>query len=335
MKKKGKGVAATIFSTGALYRANPSSCTIKINPDATVVLNVSVVDLGQGSWTVMTQIAAEEFGIDMNEIVLPEVNTETIPFDSGQVGSRTTFYMGNAVLAAVKKVKQELFTTAAAALEVSPEDLVAKDGQIYSSVDPGKKISFKETVNITYNERRIIPIASASYHANFVQMDPYTGQGSPAAAFSYGATLAEVEVDTETGEVEVLSLISAYDCGKALNPMAVEGQIEGGAIMSLGTTLYEDLDPIKGTGFQASNFTEYVIPTALDIPKNMEVKLVEASDPNGPFGAKGVGELTTNSPTPAIVNAIYDAIGVQIRDLPITPEKVLEALGKGCDYDEK
>lgn len=328
MKKRGKGIGATFYTTGILSAPNPSAATVTVKPDGSVVLLVGATDNGQGSQGAMMQIAAEVLGIKTEDITFSTVDTETMPFESGQVGSRTTFFAGNAVKLAAEKVRQELFITVASMLEKPEEFLVAKEGKIFVRGEKGG-ISFAEAARRTHHDRKIITSATASYHPDLEPLNYSTGKGRPSAAFSFGVTMAEVEVDTETGEVEVLRMVIVYDCGRCINPFAVEGQIKGGAMMGYGYGLLEDIHPLGGIEGQASNFTEYLVPTSLDVPKDVRVIILETPDPNGPYGAKGVGEITGNSAAPAIANAVYDAIGVQIKKLPLTPARILEALGKG------
>ena len=327
MKKRGKGICATWYTTGIPFAANPSAATITVKPDGSVVLLVGATDSGQGSHTALVQIAAEALGVRVEDITLSTVDTETNPFEAGQVGSRTTFFAGNAVKQAAEQIKKDLIVTAARILEVSESSLEGREKLIFKHDEKGG-ISFEEVARRTQHERRIVTSKTVSYHADVEPFDLTTGQGRPAAAFSSGVTIAEVEVDTETGEVEVLRLVIVYDCGRCINPLAVEGQIEGGTMMGYGYALLEDIHPLGKVEGQACNFTEYLVPTALDIPGEIRVVILETPDPNGPYGAKGVGEYTLNSAAPAIANAVYDAVGVQIKKLPITPQSILEALEK-------
>ncbi len=329
MKKRGKGVCATWYSTGIVSASNPSAATVTVKPDGSVILLVGTTDNGQGSQTAMVQIAAEALGVKAEDIIFAAVDTEKMPFETGQVSSRTTFYAGHAVKQAAEQVKQELLTTASSILEVSESSLVSKDGRIFIRGDEKGGISFAEAARRTHHERRVITSKTVSYHADVEPFDPLTGQGRPSPAYSFGVTMAEVEVDRETGEVEVLKLVVVYDCGRCINPLAVEGQIKGGTMMGYGYGLMEDIHPLNGVEGQASNFTDYLIPTAMDVPPNIRVIVLETPVPSGPYGAKGIGEFTMNSAAPAIASAVYDAIGVQIKKLPITPARVLEALGKG------
>jgi CO/xanthine dehydrogenase Mo-binding subunit len=177
----------------------------------------------------------------------------------------------------------------------------------------------------TWDERRIIA-GRGAFGWPVAQVDPDTGEGEPLHNMAYGATVAEVEVDTDTGEVKVLKLVSAYDCGKAINPMLVEGQIDGGAAMGLGSALLEELHPYYPTlEHYPTGFFSYMVPTAKDLPE-LDAVIVEMGSKTGPYGAKGIGEMTANSQAPAIINAIHNAVGVWITDLPATSEKVLRAL---------
>jgi len=209
---------------------------------------------------------------------------------------------------------------------VEPAQLEARDDRIVVRDFPEQAIPIADVAGrATWDERRIIA-GRGAFGWPVASVDPDTGEGEPLHNMAYGATVAEVEVDTETGEVKVLKLVSAYDCGKAINPMLVEGQIDGGAAMGLGSALMEELHPYYPTlEHYPTGFFSYMLPTAKDVPE-LEAVIVEMGSKSGPYGAKGIGEMTANSQAPAIINAIHDAVGVWITDLPATSEKVLRAL---------
>jgi CO/xanthine dehydrogenase Mo-binding subunit len=325
-KKRGKGIAAVWYSTGMSGGGDPSQVVIKMRPDGSVDVLIGSVDIGQGARTIVRQIAAQELGVPIDKVNVTAVDSDSSPLDTGTFASRVTHQTGNATLEAARETRQVLFEVAAAQLGVTPEQLEAKDDRIVVRGFPEQAIPIADVAGrATWEERRIIA-GRGAFGWPVAQVDPDTGEGEPLHNMAYGATVTEVEVDTETGEVKVLKLVSAYDCGKAINPMLVEGQIDGGAAMGVGSALMEELHPYYPTlDHHPTGFFSYMIPTARDIPE-LDAVIVEMGSKTGPYGAKGIGEMTANSQAPAIINAIHDAIGVWITDLPATSEKVLRAL---------
>jgi len=337
MKKRGKGVAVCIYSQTITNAPNPCSAYVQVKEDGSAVIQTGACDLGQGSTTVITQMASEALGIDFGKITVHTADTETTPFDTGSVSSRLTYVAGKAVLAAIEEVKNVLFTTVARKLGVKPDRLICKDGKISYMYDPQKYMSFSQAAFEAHFVDRRLPHGKGEYYPQNIPVDEY-GQGEPSDTYYYHGTVAEVEVDTETGEVDVLKLFALVDCGRAINPMMVEGQVEGGAIQALGWALREDTYPyctgVTGASdqfnpdFRPISFSDYGIATAMDMPE-MFASNVEIIEPEGPFGAKAAGEIVANTGAPAIINAIYNAVGVRIRDLPATPEKILRGLKAG------
>lgn len=328
MKKKGKGIACMYYPVGSTGKPNASGAFIKMHNDGTVMVSIGAVDEGQGSTTAMTQIVAEELGIAFERIRMISADTELTPFDYGTGACRVTYVQGNAVKKTAESVKKMLQVAAAAKLNViNPDRLILKDGKI--TLEGFSEISMSISEAAFYSERVLgKPIMAAeSFTPTTFPIDPETGHGRPYEAYVYATQIAEVEVDIETGEVDVLKLVAVHDCGQAINPMMVEGQIEGGAVMGLGYALMEDLlEDGRNGGVINNSFVDYYLPTAADIPNELIVDFVEQAEKNGPFGAKGMAEPTQLPTAPAIINAIYDAVGVRIYDLPATPEKVLRAL---------
>lgn len=326
MKKRGKGIATMFYPIGFTAYPNPGAATIKVNEDGSTVLFIGTTDIGQGSTTVLAQIAAEELGIEFEKISVVSADTLITPYDIGTVASRVTYIVGNAVQRAAKAAKQILFEAAAEELKINAEGLEAKDGMIFAKNFPQRHISIAKAALIAYKIKGKPVIASDSFNPVTTMLDPETGHGKPYGAYVFGTQLAEVEVDTETGQYHVLKIVAVHDCGKAINPMLVEGQIEGGVAMGLGFGCMEEMI-VKDCAIKNPDFTNYIIPTALDVPEII-TGIVERPESTGPFGAKGVGEPSLLPTAPAIVNAIRDAVGVGITDLPVTPEKILMALKK-------
>ncbi len=323
MKKRGRGIACMWYPVGFTVSANPSAVTVKVNEDGTAMVVSGTVDTGQGSTTVLAQIAAEELGIAPADVTLLMADTDYAPMDTGPIASRTTYVTGNAVRMAAATAKGILFEAAALLLGVEAEQLEARDRRIQVKALPRKGVSIGEAAYKSQVGLGRPPIGTASWNPPTVPLDE-SGQGKPFNTYVYATQIAEVEVDTETGQVDVLRMVAAHDCGTAINPMLVEGQVQGGVSMGLGLALSEEIVFSEGTQLNPS-MANYVAPTIMDMPP-VDVVIVDNYDPTGPFGAKGVGEPTLVPTAAAILNAIHDAVGVRLYSLPATPEKVLRAL---------
>lgn len=324
MIKRGRGMACMWYPIGFTVAANPSAATVKVNTDGTATVLTGTVETGQGSLTVLGQIAAEALGIATGDVHVVSADTDATPMDTGAIASRTTYVTGNAVKLAAEKARDILFEAAAPLLEVPTDQLEARDHKIQVLGFPSKSVSISEVAQHSETGLGQPSIGSASYNPPTVPMDPETGQGKPFNTYVYATQIADVEVDDETGEVEVKRIVAVHDCGTPINPMLVEGQIQGGISMGVGFALQEEI--LFKDGAQINpNLTNYIMPTSLDMP-DIEVELVDNYDPTGPFGAKGAGEPTAVPTAAAITNAIYDAVGVRITSLPATAERVLEAI---------
>jgi len=324
MKKRGRGLAAMFYPIGFTSYANPGAAFIKIHQDGSATLSIGTVDVGQGSTTVLAQIAAEELGIDFDKISVIAADTKLTPFDAGTVASRVTYIVGNAVKQAANQARQILFEVAAEDLGVSPNGLASSQGFIYVAGFPEKRIAISAVAQKACMGKGRPPMGVGSFNPVTTMLDKETGHGKPYGTYVFGAQVAEVEVDTETGEVEILKITAVHDCGKMINPRFVEGQVEGGVAMGLGYGTMEEMVVDQGR-VRNPQLTDYIVPTALDVPE-IVTSIVERPEPTGPFGAKGVGEPSLLPTAPAIVNAIQNAVGVRIRNLPATPEKILKAL---------
>jgi CO/xanthine dehydrogenase Mo-binding subunit len=324
--KRGRGIAALNYPTGMNLGGDPSQALIYMQPTGGFVVKLACTDLGQGLKTVVPQMVAETLGVPLESVNIETGDTDSAPHDMGQFASRSTHRVGNAVIMAAKEAKKQLLEVAADEMEASPEDLVISDGEIFVRGVPSKKKSvFDVALAATFKHGKTVSGRGIFLKQNH-GVDPETGACDPDSTEAHCTTVADVEVDTETGDVKVLKLWSAYEVGRAINPKMVQGQIVGGSVMGIGIATkeasfpnYPQFDPHPGS------FSEYMMMGAADVPE-MESTILEMGSVDGPFGVKGVGEMTANSPLPAIVNAIYDAVGVWITDLPVTPEKVLRAL---------
>ena len=319
---RGLGVASGIHSSGtyAFPGANRADSAIDISADGRIRLRFGGTDTGTGQRTILTQIAAEALGVDAERITVLSTETDQTPYDLGAWSSRGTYYSGNAARKVAALTAERLRMMAARHLGNEP--IVLKDGMARSG---DKAISFAELVATSPQAVNGVLTTEASYVETDAEMlDAETGRGNLSATYSFAAHAAEVAVDFRTGQVRVVNYVAAHDIGTALNPGFVAGQIAGGAAMGMGAALGEELIHEQGR-LVNSAFIHYATPRAADLPR-IQTILVEGGDPKGPYGAKGVGELCITPSAPAVANAVHDAIGVRIPDLPITPDKVLNAL---------
>jgi len=322
-KRRGKGIAAGVK---AVLTPSISGAIVILNADGTANVLSSTVEMGQGSETTLGQIVAEELGIELHQVHIVQPDTDVTPYDTITAGSRSTYHMGNAVRMAAAKIKTELCEVVAAKLEVAPDDLIARNGRIVVAGLEERGMSVGEVFLAKFGSLGTTIAAQAVCQPTSAYMDPETGQSEKCTEYWFpSATAAEVEVDTETGQLKVLQLITVGDTGTAINPRHCEQQLLGAAVMHLGLTLYEEMIFDEGQLINGS-LLDYQVASIKDMPESLRSIVVEVPHEDGPFGAKGVGETGALTVAPAIANAIEDAVGVRIRDLPITPEKILRAL---------
>jgi 4-hydroxybenzoyl-CoA reductase alpha subunit len=322
----GLGVACTVHVSGKRHFGDydGSSATIKINEDGKALILSGEGECGQGVHTAMCQIVAEELGLPVEDVEISRADTDLTTFCLGAFASRLTYISGNAVKNAAAGVKKQLLDQAAEMLEANPDDLVARDGRIFVRGTENKSLAVADVARARLFRHRGAPIvASGSFDADSVLPDK-TRFGNESGAYNYGVQAAEVAVDPETGEVKVLQYVIASDCGTVIYPIGAEGQVEGGLAQGLGYALTEGMRFDEGKPL-SPNFSDYRIPSIRDMPP-LRHAFADSYEPTGPFGAKGLGELSMDPTAAVIANAIFDAIGVRIKTLPITPEKVLQAL---------
>lgn len=329
-KVRGKGLAA-MWKAPAMPPNPGSSAVVRLNEDGTVTVSIGGVDLGQGALTAMAQLAAEGLGVKMGDVRVNTVDTDYSPYEWQTVASRLTWSMGNAVLRAAESARVQVLQTAAEAWGEDISDLDIVDGQVVSYKSE-ESMPLKDLV--VYGMQRPDGtwiggpvVAQGRFMPDYVTpLDPETGQGPRAVVhFTTGCQAVEIEVDTETGEVRVLKIVSAYDVGKAINPEMVRSQMEGGAVQGMSTALLEDLILERGVP-RNPNFTDYRIATTVDAPISTENIIVEVPQDDGPFGARGIGEHPMVPTAPAIANALFRAAGVRLDSLPMTSEKIWLAL---------
>lgn len=325
--KRGRGIAcmSKFTVTGAQVQS-----VIKINEDGSAILLTSAVEHGQGAHTILRQIAGETLGLDPSKISVGHPDTAMTPYGWETSASKTTFFDGNAVRRAAEDAKRQLLEAAAISLEAAPEDLVAENGQIFLDGFPDRSVSFADVAMGVYGpDERLVggPVLGKGsfWPTDGTLLNLETGQGAkPAVFWMFAAQGAEVEVDRETGEVRLLQLTAAHDVGKAINPNGCTAQIEGALGQGIGIALFEEMDVKEGV-ISNPNLVDYKIPSTLDIPP-LNPMIVEEAHPEGPFGAKGVGEPGLAPTAAAIANAIYDATGVQYKTIPLTSEKILNVI---------
>jgi CO/xanthine dehydrogenase Mo-binding subunit len=314
--RRGRGIAIGLKASIA---PTTSIAMVNLYGDGTCGVYCGTVDMGQGSDTVMAQIAAEVLNLEAERVTVIHPDTDVTPYDMGTLGSRSTYHMGHAVRLAAEDARAKI---AALASELG--------------LPPGSNAPIAELFRRKYGMQAGNIVGFGSFIANYVSPDHETGQTPNVTPYwMIGGAGAEVEIDTETGRFRVLRLVNVADVGTPLNPRIVETQISGGAIMQLGFTQSEAM-LFRDGQLTNGSLADYKIPGFLDLPAEMENVIIDAAESTGPFGAKGVGETATFAVSPAIANAIDDAVGVRITELPITAEAVYRALRKkaGDPLDE-
>ncbi|MFC1962940.1 xanthine dehydrogenase family protein molybdopterin-binding subunit [Chloroflexota bacterium] len=324
--KRGKGIAVGNKMT---MGGGTSVVLVKVHADATIELRHSVHEVGQGGLTTMAQIAAEEFQTQVVNIKTVQLDTDYTPYDSGTKSSRSTFHTGNAIHLACQDAKRKIFGLASVKLGVAPELMDIKEGRVFVKGAEERSIRFADLFTpLGFLHRGGELIGHGVYTSPVTTEDLKTGQGKRVLAyFSHCATAAEVAVNEETDEVKVLRIGSCFDMGQPINPKMCEQQIEGGAVMGMGMALMEEVVVRNGKIVNPS-FRYYRCPSAMDVPqiKDMKAMMAPVIHKEGPFGAKGLGEAVMVTPAPAIALAIYEAVGVRLKDTPITKEQILAVL---------
>ncbi|MFC1814772.1 xanthine dehydrogenase family protein molybdopterin-binding subunit [Thermodesulfobacteriota bacterium] len=333
-KRRGRGIGIACYdyvsAFRTIYEYDSSSAIVRLNEDGSADVITGAADIGQGSNTTIALIAAEELGLSIGKINIIAADTQTGALDLGSYASRVTFVAGNAVKLASADAKDQLFTFLSNHWSVDKEKISCLEGKISVEGHFAFTIFLAEAVKLMLNKKGVFILGRGYYDAPSQKIDYKTGYGNAAPTYSFGAQVAEVEVDYKTGKFKVIRVVAASDCGKAINPLALEGQAEGSIVSGMGMTQYEQR-LLDGGRTMNPNLLDYKIPTAMETPA-IESYPVETIDPEGPFGAKGVSEGYQVPTAPAIVNAIYHATGIRFNELPITPDKILKALkAKGTE----
>jgi CO/xanthine dehydrogenase Mo-binding subunit len=332
-KIRGKGFAV-LQKAPAMPTNTSSTCVIKMNENGSVILNISAIDYGNGTYTPMTQIAAEELDIPLEKIhIAYETDTDRDPYDWQTVASRFAAMGGRAVINACNDLKKKMSEVAAKVFECSSENFIFQDEKIICKNDPQKFLSYEKlAIGYVYPNGNAIggPLIGVGVYIaeGLTNLDKETGQGLPAFNWTYGAHAVEVEVDIETGEFSVLKIASAFDVGKVLNYESLRGQVIGGIIQGLGTAICERYVYDKSGRLLNNSFTDNKIPTAKDIPLEIVPIFIETPHKDGAYGARGAAEHPMISVAPAIGNALRDALGIELTEMPIRAEDVWKALLK-------
>ena len=301
---------------------------VRIGRDGDVIVFHGESDMGQGQKTAFAQIVAERLGVPLDIIKMKRVDTDISPFGMGSFASRGTLMGGNGVYAAAENAFEQLATVAADILKTTPEKITCRKGEFFNIDENEKRVSFREVAEIATFRNKGAPIVGVGYYTPPTELpDSKTKYGNISPAYPFACHIAEVEVDPETGQVTVTNYVAANDIGRAINPMAVEGQMHGGVAQGLGWALMENMVLDERGRLANPDFLDYMIPGSFDVPE-IKTILVEPIDPEGPYGAKGIGEPALNPVMAAITNAIYDATGIRIKKLPVSVEEILKELEK-------
>lgn len=324
---RGRGCATINYPIGMNLGGDPSQALVHSNPEGKFMVALSSIDLGQGMKSVTRQIAAETLGVPVEDVYVDTADSDTGPHCMGSFASRGTHRVGNAVIQAAKEARQVMLEAAAEELEVDPADLETDGrGNIHVKGAPSRSITTLAAANAAQFKQGRSVSGRGIFLIPLSDVDPETGEMTPVSCFAHAALVVDVEVDDETGEVRVVEMNSAYEVGRALNPKLVEQQLVGGAWMGMSHALWETTEPYYPERDHGPvDFNAYLMPGPGDVPPH-HISILERPAPDGPYGGKGPGEMCANPVIPAIANAVFDAVGVDIDDLPVTPEKVLRGI---------
>lgn len=331
IKRRGVGMGAAIHVSGNRSMGNwdGATITLKMNEDGRVLLFTGEADMGQGAYTMLAQICSHELSIPLSHVTVMPPDTDAAPYGLGSIASRVTMIAGPAAIRSSREMLAKLMSLASEKLGVRVEELQFGNGKIFArNVDTSDvesaRLSYGELARVHIYRQGGEGLQVTATHDPSTVMANATQYGNVAPAYSFAAQVVEVEVDTETGQVTIVDTFVSDDCGKALNPLAVHGQSCGAVAQSIGWTLYEHLQ-YQNCQLMNGNFADYTMPTSDSVP-DIRSGIIESNDPNGPYGAKGASETAIVPGAGAIANAVFDAVGVRINSLPITPEKVLAGL---------
>jgi nicotinate dehydrogenase large molybdopterin subunit len=327
---RGRGFACNMQPYGrAVFFQDTASCWMSLEPDGSLVIRAGVTDLGGGQAASLAQIASEVLGVALDRVAVHIGDSALTPLTGGTYATRQLYMSGNAALKTALELRGKITPVAADLLGVTPDSVSFNQGTVGGGND--KSLTLRDLVKEC--ENRLVPVSHlGTFFAEGGEFDPQEGQGRTFPDYTFGTHAAEVEVDQETGEVEIVRYVACHDVGRAINPLRVEGQIQGGAVQGIGYALSEELLVASGLN-QSTLFSDYLIPTSTDVP-DIEVIVLEIGLGKGPFGARGIGEPPIGPPAAALAAAIRDATGVRLTELPLTPERVLAALERAGSESE-
>ncbi len=326
---RGLGLACSHYASGSAkpvhWSGEPHAVVnLKLDFDGGITLLTGAADIGQGSSTLLAQTVAEVMGLSMERLRVVANDSAVTPKDNGSYSSRVSFMVGNAAINAAKALRDVLVEAAARKFGVPPADVECL-GETYATAGTDHSLSYKDVVTLALQQGGTVTVKGSWSTPRETQGGKFRGAAvGTSAGYSYAAQVVEVEVDEETGTVRVIKVWVAHDCGRAINPLAVEGQVQGSVWMGMGQALCEETQYHKGLHMRA-NFLDYRIPTIVESPP-IETYIVEAPDPNGPFGAKEAGEGSLSGFLPALTNAIAHACGLRLHELPVSPDRLLDAV---------
>jgi CO/xanthine dehydrogenase Mo-binding subunit len=324
----GRGFGCNIQPYGRTsFFADRASCWVGLEPDGTVTIRTGVTDVGGGQTASLAQIAGEVLGVAPDRVTVHIGDSALTPLAGGTFATRQLYMSGNAVLKAARELREKLIPLAVELLEPSDAGRVEfAEGRVRLRDDATRFLSLPELVRAA-ESRGVLPFHLTTFEAEVGEFDPRTGKGRTFPDYTYGTHAAEVEVDIETGMARILKYVACHDVGRAIDPLRVEGQIQGGAVQGIGYALSEEVRYVSGN-CESTLFADYLIPTSNDVP-DIQAIILEVGAGKGPFGARGIGEPPIGPSAAAIASAIADAIGVRVNELPITPERVLAAVKQG------
>lgn len=328
---RGFGVAGSMYISGTNYPVYPNhmpqaGVQLKVDRSGLVTVFTGGNDIGQGSNSMAAYLVAEELGMDVRSVKIVAADTDLCPVDLGAYSSRVTFMVGNACIDGARKLRKQVVTAVATRWEVEEKDVRMMEGRVFSLSDPEKTLPMREAFWIAEEAYDTLG-ATGSYNTPHLGGKYRGGTIGSSPAYSFTAHVADVSVDEETGRITINKVWVAHDCGRALNPMIVSGQMEGSTYMGAAEVVLEEQEMNRFGLHRGPSLLDYRIPTSVDTPE-LEAHIVESIDPEGPFGAKEAGEGPLHSTIPAIANAVYDAVGIRLRHLPFSPAKVLAALAE-------
>ncbi len=336
---KGIGVGCGFFISGSGLPIHwdpnkfpHATVHLKVDMDGGVTVHTGAAEIGQGSDTVVAQSVAEVLGLPLDMIRIKSRDSDTSPVDLGSYSSRVTFMNANAAISAAMEIREDLLKATSEITGSEPDELVVGDRRIFQRKDPAVGVSYLEALHKAQEDKGAL-VSSGAYRTPPMGKTHKGAAAGLAPAYSFSAYVAEVSVDVETGQIKVDRVWAAHDCGKALNPLGVKGQIIGSCHMGMGQVLSEEMRYGRNGHLMNPDLLDYKIPSVHEMPEVIPI-IVESNDPEGPFGAKEAGEGPLLPILPAVCNAVYDAIGVRPSELPLTPEKVHKLIEERCKLEE-